>query len=121
MPAGLATRPRCSPEALDLSADERSPGGYWFGLLAVVGDGHAGYGVTVGGHFWARLSLMDDELLVIQTAWPATTIDGDPGIVSGRLSVSRFAGSEFMLAFRSQIRSQHARAPGLSEIAQKAR
>src|SRR4029077_2647954 len=54
-------------------------------------DGHAGYGVTVGGHFWARLSLMDDELLVIQIAWPAATIDGDPGIVSGRLSVSRVA------------------------------
>ena len=32
---------------------------------------------------------MDDDLLVIETSWPGTTIDGDPCIVSGMLSVSR--------------------------------
>lgn len=40
---------------------------------------------------------MDDDVLVISTAWPATTIDGDPGIVSGTLSVSRAVGGEFLL------------------------
>ena len=40
---------------------------------------------------------VDDDLLVIETSWPGTTIDGDPGIVSGMLSVSRAAGGEFLL------------------------
>jgi hypothetical protein len=39
---------------------------------------------------------VDDDLLVIETSWPGTTIDGDPRIVSGMLSVSR-AGGEFLL------------------------
>jgi hypothetical protein len=33
---------------------------------------------------------------VIGTCWPATSIDGDPGIVSGMLSVSRTVGGEFL-------------------------
>jgi hypothetical protein len=40
---------------------------------------------------------MDDDLLIIETSWPGTTIDGEPGIVSGRLGVSRAAGGEFHL------------------------
>jgi hypothetical protein len=40
---------------------------------------------------------VDDDLLVIETSWPGTTIDGDPRIVSGLLSVSRAAGGEFLL------------------------
>jgi hypothetical protein len=40
---------------------------------------------------------VDDDLLVIENSWPGTTIDGDPGIVSGMLSVSRAAGGEFLL------------------------
>ncbi len=40
---------------------------------------------------------VDDALLVIETSWPGTTIDGDPQIVSGMLSVSRAAGGEFLL------------------------
>jgi len=40
---------------------------------------------------------VDDDLLVIETSWPGTTIDGDPRIVSGMLSVSRAAGGEFLL------------------------
>jgi hypothetical protein len=40
---------------------------------------------------------VDDDVLVIETSWPATTIDGDPGIVSGMLSVSRTVGGEFLL------------------------
>jgi hypothetical protein len=40
---------------------------------------------------------VDDELLIIESAWPGTTIDGEPGIVSGALSVSRAAGGEFLL------------------------
>jgi hypothetical protein len=39
---------------------------------------------------------VNDDLLVIETSWPGTTIDGDPGIVSGMLSVSRAAGGEFL-------------------------
>ena len=38
-----------------------------------------------------------DDLLVIETSWPGTTIDGDPRIVSGMLLVSRAAGGEFLL------------------------
>jgi hypothetical protein len=44
---------------------------------------------------------VDDDLLVIETSWPGTTIDGDPGIVSGMLSVSRAAGGEFLLNLSS--------------------
>lgn len=40
---------------------------------------------------------MDDDLLIIETSWPGTTIDGEPGIVSGTLEVSRAAGGEFLL------------------------
>lgn len=40
---------------------------------------------------------MDDELLTIRESWPSTTIDGEPGLVSGLLTVSRAAGGEFML------------------------
>ncbi|GAA3310859.1 hypothetical protein [Nonomuraea dietziae] len=40
---------------------------------------------------------MDDELLVINESWPATTIDGEPGLVSGLLVVSRAANGEFQL------------------------
>jgi len=39
---------------------------------------------------------VDDDVLVIETSWPATTIDGDPGIVPGMLSVSRTVGGEFV-------------------------
>jgi hypothetical protein len=41
--------------------------------------------------------VVDDDLLVIETSWPATTIDGAPGIVSGTLSVNRAADGEFLL------------------------
>jgi hypothetical protein len=40
---------------------------------------------------------MDDEVLTIQQSWPGTTIDGEPGLVSGVLTVTRTAGGEFML------------------------
>lgn len=40
---------------------------------------------------------MDDEVLTIHESWPGATIDGDPGIVTGMLTVSRAAGGEFML------------------------
>jgi hypothetical protein len=40
---------------------------------------------------------MDDELLLIEASWPGTTIVGEPGIVSGSLSVSSAAGGEFLL------------------------
>jgi hypothetical protein len=40
---------------------------------------------------------VDDDLLVIETSWPGTTIDGGPGIVSGMLSVGRAAGGGFLL------------------------
>ena len=35
--------------------------------------------------------LVSEELLVIQTSWSGTTIDGEPGIVSGILTVSSAA------------------------------
>jgi hypothetical protein len=38
-----------------------------------------------------------DDFLIIETSWPGTTIDGEPGIVSGTLGVSRAAGGEFHL------------------------
>lgn len=37
---------------------------------------------------------MDDELLTIREPWPGTTIDGERGLVSGLLTVSRAAGGE---------------------------
>lgn len=40
---------------------------------------------------------VSDELLVIQTSWPGTTIDGEPGIVSGILTVSSVPEGEFLL------------------------
>jgi hypothetical protein len=40
---------------------------------------------------------MDDEVLTIHESWPGTTIDGEPGLVSGVLTVSRAAGGEFLL------------------------
>lgn len=40
---------------------------------------------------------MDDEVLTIDATWPGTTIDGEPGFVSGSLTVSRAAGGEFLL------------------------
>ena len=46
---------------------------------------------------WPYAQVVDDDVLVIETSWPATTIDGDPGIVSGMLSVSRTVGGEFLL------------------------
>ncbi len=46
---------------------------------------------------WPYAQVVDDDVLVIETSWPATTIDGDPDIVSGMLSVSRTVGGEFLL------------------------
>lgn len=40
---------------------------------------------------------MDDDILIINESWPATTIDGEPGLVSGMLGLSRAAGGEFVL------------------------
>jgi hypothetical protein len=40
---------------------------------------------------------MDDEVLSINDTWPGTTIDGEPGIVSGTLTVSRSAGGGLVL------------------------
>jgi len=40
---------------------------------------------------------MDDEVLTIRESWPGTTLDGEPGLVSGLLTVSRSAGGEFWL------------------------
>jgi hypothetical protein len=40
---------------------------------------------------------MDGEVLTIHDSWPGTTIDGEPGIVSGVLTVSRAAGGELLL------------------------
>ena len=42
--------------------------------------------------------VVDDDVLVIEISGPATTIDGDPGIVSGMLSVSGIVGGEFRLS-----------------------
>ena len=38
-----------------------------------------------------------EELLVIRNAWPATSLDGDPAVVSGLLSLNRAADGEFVL------------------------
>lgn len=40
---------------------------------------------------------MGDEVLTIRESWPGTTIDGEPGLVSGVLTVTCTAGGEFML------------------------
>jgi hypothetical protein len=40
---------------------------------------------------------VDEDLIVLHRSWPGTTIDGEPGIVSGILMVSRAAGGEFLL------------------------
>jgi hypothetical protein len=40
---------------------------------------------------------VDDDLLVLSESWPATTIDGEPGIVSGIMAVSRSPAGEFQL------------------------
>jgi hypothetical protein len=40
---------------------------------------------------------MDDEVLTIHESWPGTTIDGEPGLVSGLLTVSHAPGGEFLL------------------------
>lgn len=41
--------------------------------------------------------MSSEELLVISNAWPATTIDGDPGVVGGLPSLSRAADGEYLL------------------------
>jgi hypothetical protein len=40
---------------------------------------------------------MEDEVLVIDESWPGTTIDGEPGLVSGLLSVTRAVSGGFLL------------------------
>jgi hypothetical protein len=40
---------------------------------------------------------VSEELLVIETSWPGTMIGGEPGIVSGILTVSSGPGGEFLL------------------------
>ncbi|MEV0651318.1 hypothetical protein AB0I28_39335 [Phytomonospora sp. NPDC050363] len=40
---------------------------------------------------------MDDDILTIEESWPGTTIKGEPGIVSGILSLSRMTGGELLL------------------------
>ncbi len=41
--------------------------------------------------------MASEELLVITNAWPATTLAGDPAVVSGLLSLSRSEAGEFLL------------------------
>lgn len=60
------------------------------------------------------LRLVDDDLLVIKTSWPGMTIDGDLGVISGLLSVSRAAGGEFLLDLsvgpsEAHLRTAHTR------------
>ena len=43
------------------------------------------------------LGCVSEELLVIETSWPGTMIGGEPGIVSGILTVSSGPGGEFLL------------------------
>jgi hypothetical protein len=38
-----------------------------------------------------------DSLLELHSSWPGTTIDGEPGIVSGILGLSRGPGGEAFL------------------------
>ena len=52
---------------------------------------------TRGSNSTPYTQAVDDDLLVIENSWPGTTIDGDPHIVSGMLSVSRAEGGEFLL------------------------
>jgi hypothetical protein len=40
---------------------------------------------------------MSEDILTIDAAWPGTTMDGEPGLVSGSLTLSRAAGGEFLL------------------------
>ncbi|GLZ28160.1 hypothetical protein Lesp02_03500 [Lentzea sp. NBRC 105346] len=40
---------------------------------------------------------MDDDLLVLEESWPASTIDGEPGIVRGILGVSSAPDGSFLL------------------------
>jgi hypothetical protein len=40
---------------------------------------------------------MDDELLTIHESWPGTTIDGEPGLVSGVLTLSPTGSGQFLL------------------------
>lgn len=40
---------------------------------------------------------MEDEVLVIDESWPGTTIDGEPGLVAGLLSVTRTVSGGFLL------------------------
>jgi hypothetical protein len=44
-----------------------------------------------------RLPRVDDEVLVINESWPGANIDGEPGLVSGLLTVTRTAGNGFLL------------------------
>jgi hypothetical protein len=41
--------------------------------------------------------LVDDDLSVLETAWPGTTIDGHVGIVSGTLSMSRSVNGQLLM------------------------
>jgi hypothetical protein len=45
------------------------------------------------------------DLLVIETSWPGTTIDGKPGIASGMLSVSGSGGRPDAPRRTSKLRS----------------
>ncbi|MGH4001466.1 MAG: hypothetical protein ACRDTJ_28850, partial [Pseudonocardiaceae bacterium] len=59
-------------------------------VLAIVAAGvEVPYAPGTATARWPYAQVVDDDVLVIETSWPATTIDGDPGIVSGMLSVSR--------------------------------
>src|SRR5690349_19981864 len=70
-------------------------GGTTAGLSAPVPRVHdAAAGALCDG---STLGFVDDHVLMIETSWPATTIDGEPGIVFGTLSVSRAVGGEFLL------------------------
>jgi len=40
---------------------------------------------------------MEDDLLTIHESWPGTTIDGEPGLVSGVLTLSRAGSGQFLL------------------------
>jgi hypothetical protein len=44
-----------------------------------------------------RSARRDDDLLVLETAWPGTTLDGQVGIVSGTFSVSRSVNGQFVM------------------------
>jgi hypothetical protein len=40
---------------------------------------------------------MSEDVLTINASWPGTTFSGEPGLVSGSLTLSRTAGGEFLL------------------------